>query len=54
MPKKTTIAAKATLSEKERATELLAEIVAPGTSNKKAFAALDEAFAMIERIRRRV
>ena len=48
------LAAYATYGEKHRATEILAQIVASTSSDAAAFAALDEAFELVERIRVRV
>jgi len=48
------LAAYATYGEKHRATEILTQIVASTSSDAAAFAALDEAFELVERIRGRV
>lgn len=48
------LAAYATYGEKHRATEILTQIVASTSSDTAAFAALDEAFELVERIRGRV
>jgi hypothetical protein len=48
------LAAYATYGEKHRATEILTQIVASTSSDAAAFAALDEAFDLVERIRGRV
>ncbi len=53
-PAPPSLAAYATYGEKHRATEILAKIVATSASDTEAFAALDEAFELIEGIRRRV
>jgi hypothetical protein len=48
------LAPHATYGEKHHATVILEQIVTSGSSDQEAFAALDEAFELIEGIRRRV